>query len=107
MARINVYDDENNDQIIARVKYNHNLDRWDGSNWNDGSSGRHLGLTQLADGHFVLIHGTQWQGEKDWAEIISRDRAIQEILRSENDEDLLDKYGLQKEADKLLIKEAE
>lgn len=104
MPKVNVYD--NDGRVIARVTYNHNLDRWDGHNWTCGSTGRHLGLTQLADGRFVLIRGTQWQGEQDRAEIISRDCAIQEILRSENEE-LLDKYGLKREAEKSLISEVE
>jgi len=103
MARVNVYDGE---KVIARVKYNNNLDVWNGRNWQSGGTGHHKGLTQLVDGRFVLIHGTQWQGERDWAEIISKDRAIQEILKS-GDEDLLDKYGLRKEAEKYLIKEVE
>lgn len=104
MSKVNVYDDEG--KVIARVKYNNNLDTWDGHNWSCGSVGRHLGLTQLADGRFVLIHSTQWQGESDSAEIISRECAIQEILRSRN-LDLLDKYGLRKEAENSLIPEAE
>ena len=104
MSRVNVYDDDGT--VIARVKYNSDLDHWDGSNWTCGSTGRHLGLTQLADGRFVLIHGTQWQGEQDSAEIIDRDCAIQMILQSEH-EDLLDKYSLRKDAEKFLVPEAE
>ncbi len=86
--RVNVYDENGN--VIARVKYNENLDIWDGKNWCRGT-GRHLGLTRLKDGRFVLIHGTQWQGERVWAEIIDEAQALQEILKAENDE-LLDKY---------------
>ena len=59
---VNVYEDG---EIIAVVEYNNNLDYWDGSNWTAGSTGRHEGLTQLEDGQFVLIEGTDWQGEKD------------------------------------------
>lgn len=103
MSKVNVYE---NGKIIARVAYNHNLDHWDGHNWTSGGVGLHLGLTQLKDGRFALIHGTQWQGQRDWAEIISKERAIQEILTS-GDEELLDKYGLRKEAEKQLIEEAE
>jgi len=100
-ARVNVYEDE---QIIARVKYNNNLDVWNGSNFQSGGVGHHLGLTQLKDGRFVLIHGSDWQGDFDWAEIITKERAIQEILQAEN-VDLLDKYGLRKKADEILIEE--
>lgn len=84
MGKVNVYDD--NGDIVARVEYNDNLDHWDGSNWTSGSTGRHLGLTKLQDGSYVLIHGTQWQGERDHAEIVSADQALQEILRSGNAE---------------------
>jgi len=85
---INVYDGE---KIIGRVKYNNNLDYWDGHNWTCGSTGRHKGLTRLKDGRFVLIHGTQWEKERDWAEVISDERALQEILKAGNNE-LLSKY---------------
>lgn len=77
---VNVYGD--NGKVIARVKANNNLDWWDGSNWTCGSTGRHKGLTCLADGRYVLIHTTQWQGEHDYAEIISEKRALQEILKA-------------------------
>ncbi len=84
--RVNVYEDGD---VIARVRYNQNLDYWDGRNWTSGGVGRHKGLTKLQDGRYVLIHGTNWQGEKDWAEIISPEQALQEILKSGNTE-LLD-----------------
>ena len=84
--RVNVYEDGD---VIARVRYNQNLDYWDGRNWTNGGVGRHKGLTKLRDGRYVLIHGTDWQGEKDWAEIISAEQALQEILKSGN-HDLLE-----------------
>ena len=56
-----------------------------------GSTGYHKGITKLKTGDFVLIHGTQWQGERDSAEVISDKQAFQEILRS-GDETLLKKY---------------
>lgn len=79
---------DNND-VIARVEYNQNLDYWDGRNWTNGATGRHLGVTRLKDGRYVLIHGTQWQGERDTAEIVSPDQALQAIMKSEQFE-LLD-----------------
>ena len=79
--RVNVYE---NQDVIARVRYKQNLDYWDGRNWTNGGTGRHKGLTKLRDGRYVLIHGTNWQGEKDWAEIISPEQALQEILKSGN-----------------------
>ena len=83
MARVNVY---LNDQVVARVRYNQNLDFWDGRNWQNGGMGRHKGITRLKDGRYVLIHGTDWQGEKGWAEIISPKQALQEIIKSGNTE---------------------
>ena len=78
---VNVYDE--NGRVIAMVKANNNLDWWDGSNWTCGSTGRHKGLTRLSDGRYVLIHTTQWQGERDYAEIISEKQALQEILEAD------------------------
>lgn len=88
MSKVNVLDE--NGKVIARVNYNSNLDFWDGNNHSCGVLGRHKGLTKLKDGRFVLIHGTQYQKERDYAEIISKEQALQEILRSGNEE-LLEK----------------
>ncbi len=77
--KVPVYDEE---RIVAHVEYNANLDYWDGRNYTSGSTGRHLGLTVLKDGRFVLIHGTQWQGERDHAEIVSADEALQDVMRT-------------------------
>jgi hypothetical protein len=78
---VNVYDE--NGRVIAMVEANNNLDWWDGSNWTCGSTCRHKGLTRLSDGRYVLIHTTQWQGERDYAEIISEKQALQEILKAD------------------------
>ena len=81
-----------NEEIIARVKYNKNLDYWDGNNWTCGGTGLHKGLTKLKkSGKYVLIHGSQWQGSKDYAEVISKKEAVQEIINSSN-EKLFDKF---------------
>jgi len=101
---INVYNE--NSEIVARVNYSNNLDYWDGRNWTCGSTGRHKGITQLKDGQFVLIFGTQWQGEQDSAEIISEEQAIQEILRSDSPDELLKKFHLTEKAKKTLVEEA-
>lgn len=64
-------------EIVAHVEYNDNLDVWDGHNWGSGN-GIHLGLTRLRkSGEFVLIHGTQWDGERDVAYVISDKDAAQ------------------------------
>ena len=81
--RVNVYD---GNDVVARVRYNQDLDYWNGRNWQNGGLGLHKGITKLRDGRYVLIHGTDWQGERDWAEIVSPEQALQEILRSGNTE---------------------
>lgn len=82
--RVNVYDDEELLNVISRVRYNQNLDYWNGKNWQNGGTGKHRGLTKLKDGRYVLIYGTDWQGEKDFAIIIDSETAMQEILKSGN-----------------------
>ena len=72
--RVNVYVDG---EVIARVRYNSNLDRWDGNNWDCGTAGRHRGLTKLKDGSYVLIHGSDFQGTNDWGEIITKENIDQ------------------------------
>lgn len=85
MAKVNVTDELGN--IVGRVEYNSNLDTWDGSS---GSTGRHLGITKLVKlDQFVLIHGTDWQGERDSAEVVGDEVALQAILRADKEE-LLD-----------------
>ena len=72
--------------VIAQVEYNSKLDHWDGQNWSDGDTGRHLGITQLEDGRFVLIHGTQWAGQSAWAEVVTDEEALQAILKHDKSE---------------------
>jgi hypothetical protein len=76
---------DENEEIVGEVEYNDNLDHWDGRNHTCGSTGRHKGLTQISDGQFVLIHGTQWQNERDTAEVITPRQAVKEIIASGND----------------------
>lgn len=88
--RVNVYEgEEYRERIVARVRYTDNLDHWDGSNWTSGSTGMHKGITKLKDGRYVIIIGSQWQGSKDYGYIGSPEDALQEILKSGN-EQLLD-----------------
>ena len=72
------------EEVIARVRYNQNLDFWDGHNMTNGGTGSHLGLTKLKDGRYVLIHGTDWQGQRSYGEIVSKKEAFQAILNSGN-----------------------
>ena len=87
--RVPVYDEEG--KVVARVKYNDYLDVWDGQNFSAGSTGRHLGITKLKTGAFVLIYGTQWEGEKACANIVSKETAFQAALNSGN-EGIIEKY---------------
>ena len=81
---INVYDEDGD--IIARVRYNQDLDYWNGYNFQNGGVGRHKGITKLKDGRYVIIIGTNWQGEKDYDYVVDADEALQEILKSGNTE---------------------
>lgn len=108
--RVNVYQDEHElSEVISRVRYNSNLDYWDGRNWSNGGVGMHKGITKLKDGRYVIIIGTQWQGEKDYAYIVTPQDALQEILRAARFELLeLKKYKELKELhDSTLIEENE
>ncbi len=98
---VNVYE---NGKIIADVDYNNNLDVWNGQNWQSGGVGHHKGLTRLEDGRFVLIHGSDWQGVEDYAEVITPEEALQEILKS-RDLDLLDEFDLRDDYEQKLVKE--
>lgn len=83
MAKIPVYSDIG--QIVALVEYNDNLDFWDGHNMTCGQTGKHKGITRLKkSGKYVLIHGSQYQGERSYAEIITDREAYEEIVNSEN-----------------------
>ena len=86
--RVNVYENQYglflNGEVIARVRYNQDLDYWDGRNWTNGGTGRHKGITKLKDGRYVIIIGTDWQGERDYAYVVDADEALQEILKSQN-----------------------
>lgn len=86
--RVNVFESkihfEMDSDVIARVRYNAILDYWNGRSWQNGDIGTHKGLTRLKDGRYVLIIGTELQGKKDYAFIITKYEALQEILRSGN-----------------------
>ena len=83
MSNVNVYESEFCNEIVARVKYNEKLDYWNGRNWGNGGLGMHKGITRLKDGRFVIIIGSQKQGSKDYAYIVSKEEALQEILSLE------------------------
>ena len=83
--RVNVYENQYNldGDVIARVRYNQNLDYWDGRNWQNGGVGRHKGITKLKDGRYVIIIGSDWQGERDYAYVVVADEALLEILKAQ------------------------
>ena len=82
--RVNVYMDRYEmKEVVARVRYNQNLDYWDGRNWQNGGTGRHKGITKLKDGRYVIIKGTDWQGERDYAYVVDAEEALQEILKAQ------------------------
>ena len=82
MSNVNVYESEFCNEIVARVKYNEKLDYCNGRNWGNGGLGMHKGITKLKDGRFVIIIGSQMQGSKDYAYIVSKEEALQEVLES-------------------------
>jgi hypothetical protein len=69
------------ERVIGRVYYRDNLDHWDGHNYTCGSTGRHLGIGKTKSGKFFLVHGTQWQGERDYAEVVSEAEAKDQVMR--------------------------
>lgn len=89
MVKVPVYEDG---QVVARVEYNTDFDFWDGRNNTCGSTGRHLGYTKLKSGKYVLIHGTQWQGERASAEVVSGEELVQAAARTGHLDDLYANY---------------
>ncbi len=71
--------------VIGLVEYTDNLDHWDGHNNTCGSTGRHLGIGKTRDGRYYLCHGTQWQGEQDYAEIVDETTAKETVLEHDPD----------------------
>ena len=81
---VKLYENKSLENVIGSVENNNDLDFWDGHNWTNGGPGRHLGFGQLDSGEFYLIHGTQWQGEQDYAFLVSAEEIIKEAIKSDN-----------------------
>ena len=82
--RVNVYENRYGlDEVVARVRYNQDLDYWDGYNWCNEGMGRHKGITKLKDGRYVIIIGSDWQGERDYAYVVNAHEALQEIFKAQ------------------------
>lgn len=85
MGKIKVYNNDLDKEVVAHVEYNTLLDTWDENNNHcNGGMGRHLGITKLGNDTFVLIHGTDWTGETDYAICVSDKEALQAILQSDH-----------------------
>lgn len=76
---------DRNNVAIGVVEYTDNLDHWNGNNWTSGRTGRHLGIGRTADGRFYVCYGTEWQGERNRAEIISENKAKELCLRHDSE----------------------
>jgi len=80
-------DDSTHPKIVARVKYNEDLDQlWDGCNFTSGNVGMHKGIAQLPDGRFVIIIGSQWIGSSPYAYLVTPAEALHEILENRREE---------------------
>ena len=88
--KIPLYDDA---KCIGRVTYTDNLDQWDGHNFTSGSTGRHSGIGKTRSGQYFRVDGTQWQGERDAAVIISREEAQQLVLSADKPDLYLQLFG--------------
>ena len=87
MVKVPVYLSEQDKRTpIARVMYNTDLDYWTGENWQNGGVGCHKGITKLRDGRYVIIYGSQWDGDKDYGIIVSPQEALQEIVNARRTE---------------------
>jgi len=87
VEKVNVYSDDfdgTGRTVLGRVNCNYNLDYFDGRDWNCGCTGMHAGLTIARDGTYILIHGSQWQNDRNWAEYITMFQALKTIVETDN-----------------------
>ena len=75
MNRVNVYESEFCNKIVARVKYNEKLDYWDGRNRGNGGLGMHKGITKLRQ-QVCYYYRFSISRIKDYAYIVSKERGI-------------------------------
>lgn len=88
MAKIPVYASQDELFLGKRIGYvneNFNLDPWDGVRGEDD----HRGITRLKDGRYVFIEIPRGVGPSPRAYVISDKEALEEIIKSGNEE-LLD-----------------
>ena len=80
MGNVKCYADETCERVIGMVDYTDNLDHWDGHNWTSGGTGYHIGIGKTKLGKWYVCYGTQWEGQQDYAHIISEAAARQKCL---------------------------
>jgi len=83
--KVRCYESSNLEKVVGLVPYVSNLDHWDGHNWNCGQRGRHLGVGRTKKGKYYLCHGTQWEGERDYAKIVTKSEAQEAVLEHNPD----------------------
>lgn len=99
---VTVYDCCNG--IMGSIPYNQNLDYTVGTDSFNGQLGRHLGIDRFKTGEnkgaYVLIHGSDNNARRDWAEVISEETAYKiikkynpELFKENKFSDLQKKYG--------------
>ena len=73
-------------ELLGRVKYNNELDFWDGHNFQNGGAGYHKGITKLKKygEPFVIIEGSDHAGDRDYAYTVEDEEALIEIIKSDN-----------------------
>lgn len=79
-----LFEHSESDEVIADVKYNNDLDMFDGDDHFNPDRGRHLGFGQLDDGRFYLVFGTEYKGQHNYAVVVPAERIVKEALKSHN-----------------------
>jgi len=93
--RISVYDIKDTNNIekglriskpISRVRYNNDLDCWDGSNFKGSGCGVGInkGITKMMDGRYVILYSSLFKGNKDYGLVVTEEDALLEIINSNN-----------------------
>lgn len=76
---------QHNGTPLGMVPVKTNLDTWDGSNYQCGGMGLHMGIGQTKDGRWYVCHTSQFQGSNDYAYIIDEDEAKMLTLKHNPD----------------------
>jgi len=76
--KVPLYDHK--DKVLGVVNYTANLDFWDGHDHSSGVPGEHIGIGKCQKGWYVC-HGTQWEGRKGHARLVTEEFAKQLCLK--------------------------